>query len=298
MIDMLLTQDLKGHRITAIIKVSKTLDRGSTPRAPASFHNTPMKSPYLPVALEAVKNAEVVIMRHFERDVAVETKADNTPVTIADKQAEEVIKRTIHKAFPDHTFYGEEGDKVDLNNHHGYTWIIDPIDGTKSYIRGQPLFGTELALLKDGELIVGVSNAPALKELMYAAKGEGSYVNGKPVQVSKVDSLEEAYLSNGRLQYFEQIKLIPPLLAISRKVKWARGMGDFWIYHLVAQGKVDIMIEASVKFWDIAAVKVIVEEAGGTFTQIDGQPITYLSTNCLATNGVLHARTVRALGIL
>ncbi|HEV2403503.1 MAG TPA: inositol monophosphatase family protein [Candidatus Saccharimonadales bacterium] len=254
-----------------------------------------MKSPYIPVALEAVSAAEALILKYYQSNLDVSTKPDNTPVTIVDQRAEEIIKDTIHAAFPDHTFYGEEGEKVDLKNHKGFTWIIDPIDGTKSYIRGIPLFGTLLALLHDGELIVGVSNAPAWGELLYAAKGEGAFFGGKPLKVSEIQDMSEAYLSNGRLKYFEDINKIPQLLKLGRQAKWARGMGDFWVYHLVAQGKVDIMIEGSVKFWDIAAAKVIVEEAGGTMTQLDGQPINYQSTTALATNGLLHAMTVAAL---
>jgi histidinol-phosphatase len=254
-----------------------------------------MQSPYLAVALEAVKAAEAVIMRYYNSDLVIETKADDTPVTVADREAEEIIKATIKQAFPDHTFFGEEGEKVDLANHRGFSWIIDPIDGTKSFIRGNPLFGTLLALMKDGELILGISNAPAFKELAYACKGEGAFINGKRVQVSKVDTIADAYLSNGRLKYFENINRIPQLLKISREAQWARGMGDFWLYHLVAQGKVDIMMEGQVKFWDVAAAKVIVEEAGGMLTQLDGTPFTYQSTTALATNGKMHAYTVEAM---
>lgn len=254
-----------------------------------------MKSPYLPVAIAAVKAAEKIILQHYQSNLAVQTKADLTPVTIADQQAEEIIKQTILKAFPDHTFFGEEGEKVDLENHKGFTWIIDPIDGTKSYIRGIPLFGTLLALLHDGELIVGVSNAPVWGELLYAAKGGGAFANGEPIRVSDVADVSDAFLSNGRLKYFEDIGKMQQLLAVSRQAKWARGMGDFWIYHLIAQGKVDVMMEGSVKFWDIAAAKVIVEEAGGQMTQLDGQPITFHSTATLATNGKLHASVVAAM---
>jgi histidinol-phosphatase len=254
-----------------------------------------MTSPYLPVAIAAVKAAQEIILSYYQSDITVEIKDDQTPVTVADQQAEATIKQIITDAFPDHTFFGEEGEKVDLQNHKGFTWIIDPIDGTKSFIRGFPLFGTLLALLHDGELIVGVSNAPVWGELIYAAKGEGAFLDDKRLHVSKVDQLQEAYLSNGRLKYFEDIDKIPQLLALSRKAKWARGLGDFWIYHLVAEGKVDIMMEGSIKFWDIAAAKVIVEEAGGTMTQLDGKPITYQSTTALATNRILHPEVVAAM---
>jgi histidinol-phosphatase len=254
-----------------------------------------MQSAYLPVAIEAVKAAQSIILRYYQSELSVAMKEDQTPVTVADQQAEDIIKQTILAAFPDHTFFGEEGEKVDLQNHKGFTWIIDPIDGTKSFIRGFPLFGTLLALLHDGELIVGVSNAPVWGELIYAAKGEGAFLNDTRLSVSSIAAIDEAYQSNGRLKYFEDIDKMPQLLALSRKARWARGLGDFWIYHLVAQGKVDIMMEGSVKFWDIAAAKVIVEEAGGTMTQLDGQPITYQSTTALATNGLLHAEVLSAM---
>jgi histidinol-phosphatase len=254
-----------------------------------------MKSPYIPVALEAVKVAESLILGHYNSNLEVSLKEDNTPVTIADQEAEALIKKTILSSFPDHTFFGEEGEKVSLKDHKGFTWIIDPIDGTKSYIRGIPLFGTLLALLHDGELILGVSNAPVWGELIYAAKGEGAFIGDQQVRVSQTQEISNAYVSNGRLKYFEDIDAMPQLLKLGRQAEWARGIGDFWAYHLVAQGKVDVMMEGSVKFWDIAAAKVIVEEAGGTLTQLDGQPITHESTTVLATNGLLHAKIVAAM---
>ncbi len=254
-----------------------------------------MKSPYLPVAIKAVKAAERIILDHYQSELMVTTKDDMTPVTVADRHAEDIIKQTILTTFPEHTFFGEEGEKVDLRNHKGFTWIIDPIDGTKSYIRGIPLFGTLLALMQDGELIVGVSNAPIWSELIYAAKGEGAFLNGKQLNVSTVNNIHDAYLINGRLKYFEDINKISQLLELSRQSQWSRGMGDFWIYHLIAQGKVDIAMEGSVKFWDIAAAKVIVEEAGGIMTQLDGKSINYRSTTVLATNKLLHAKAVAAM---
>jgi histidinol-phosphatase len=247
-----------------------------------------MASEYLKVALQAVKEAEKVILKYLDTGIRAELKEDLSPVTVADRQAEEIIKNTIRVKFPDHTFYGEEGEKVSLDQHSGFTWIIDPIDGTKSYLRASPLFATELALLHDGELVLGVSNAPLLHELMYAEKGEGCYLNGKVVSVSEVDSLGNAYMSFGSLKYFVRHATIEQLLSLAEKVQWAKGIGDFWSYHLLAQGKLDIMIEADTKLWDIAALKVIVEEAGGTFTQLDGQPINPTSTTALATSGPIH----------
>jgi histidinol-phosphatase len=254
-----------------------------------------MNSPYIPIAIKAVKEAEKVILKHFQNDVEVSYKADETPVTVADKRAEEIIRKIILAEFHDHTFFGEEGGQVNLRNHKGYTWIIDPIDGTRCFIRGIPTFGTLLALLHDGEIIAGVSNVPAMGELMYAATGEGTFLNGKPVKVSGINDPGKAYLSSGSLKYFEKLGLSTQLLELGRKAEWARGIGDAWAYHLVAQGKVDIMMEGDISYWDIAAGKILIEEAGGKVTRLDGQPLDYRSTTVLATNGALHETVLAAM---
>jgi histidinol-phosphatase len=253
-----------------------------------------MKSEYLTVALEAVKAAERVILKYLDTGVVAELKSDQSPVTIADKEAEETIKRTILANFPDHTFFGEEGEKTDLASHAGFTWIIDPIDGTKSYLRGNPLFATQLALMHDGEFVVGVSNAPLLGELVYAEKGKGCFLNDTPISVSEVARLTDAYMSFGSLKYFAQTGRDAALMTLASQARWARGIGDFWSYHLLAAGKLDIMIEPVTKLWDIAALSVIVTEAGGTCTELDGSPITYSTTTMLATNGRLHKEIVAA----
>jgi histidinol-phosphatase len=184
---------------------------------------------------------------------------------------------------------------VSLENHRGFTWIIDPIDGTKSYVRKNPLFATQLALMHDGELIIGISNAPLLHEVMYAEKGRSCFLNDEPVHVSDVDSIGEAYLSHGSLKYFTKLNKMDQLLKLANASRQTRGIGDFWAYHLVAQGKIEAMIEPRIKLWDIAAVSVIVHEAGGRLTQLDGKPIGPQITTALATNGLLHDTTVTAL---
>jgi len=251
-----------------------------------------MQSDFLSVAIKAVKAAETAILHYLDEGVLAELKADQSPVTIADKEAEEIIKHTILAQFPDHTFFGEEGEKVDLSNHKGYTWIIDPIDGTKSYLRKNPLFATQLALMHDGELIIGVSNAPLLKELVYAEKGKGSFLNDKPVHVSNIESVNNAYMSFGSLKYFKQTNTMDALMDLAENALWARGIGDFWSYHLLIQGKLEVMIEPVTKLWDIAAMTVIVSEAGGRLTQLDGAAITHDATTALATNGVIHEEIV------
>lgn len=245
-------------------------------------------SEYLTIALSAVRQAETVILNYLSQDVRVQLKEDDSPVTIADQEAEAVIKKTILERFPDHSFFGEEGEKVDLDNHQGFTWIIDPIDGTKNYLRKNPLFGTQLALMHDGELILGVSNAPLMHELVYAEKGQGAYMNDARLRVSDVSELKDAYVSFGSLKYFIKNGKSAPLLSLAEEARWARGIGDFWSYHLLAQGKIDVMTEAHVKLWDIAAAAVILREAGGRITQLDGREIGPHTTTVLATNGKLH----------
>lgn len=249
-------------------------------------------SPYLQVGIDAVKQAEAVILRYVNQDIRAELKADQSPVTVADREAEDIIKQVISEKFPEHTFFGEEGEKTNLLNHKGFTWIIDPIDGTKSYLRKNPLFATQLALMHDGELIVGISNAPLLKELLYAEKGNGCYANGNPIHISDVETIPDAYASFGSLKYFTKSHKVEPLLELAETVTWARGVGDFWSYHLIAQGKLDIMVEADTKLWDIAALTVIVQEAGGRITQLDGSPIDHTATTALATNGKLHQQVL------
>lgn len=250
-------------------------------------------STFLEVALEAVKAAEKVIVQYYQTDLAVEDKVDMSPVTIADKEAEAAVRRIILEHFPDHVVYGEEGAK-DVGSLDQYTWIVDPIDGTKFFIRGIPLFGTLLALMKNGEIILGVSNMPMMKELLYAERGKGAFLNGKPIKVSGITNLSEAYLSHGTVKYFTQIGQRDNLLRCSETVKSARGLGDCWPYHLIAQGKLDAFLEAKMKIWDIAPYVCIIQEAGGEVTQLDGTSVNMDATSCLATNGHLHTQTLAA----
>ena len=251
-------------------------------------------SKYLDVALEAVKIAEEVINTYYDSDKHITTKSDASPVTIADTTAESKMRQYITSQFPTHKIYGEEGDKTADSNDE-YVWVIDPIDGTKNFIRNIPLFGTLLALMKNGEVIVGVSNMPRIDECMYAEKGSGTFLNGKRVFVSQTETSSEAYCSYGSTKYFRQKNILDKLLNYTEKMKWARGVGDCWSYHLVAQGKIDIMLEAHTKLWDVAPLKLIVEEAGGRMTQIDGSAIDFQTTTALATNGVLHEEAIEAL---
>ncbi|RKU12828.1 inositol-phosphate phosphatase [Candidatus Poribacteria bacterium] len=246
-----------------------------------------MPSQFLKVALEAAKNAEEIITAYYTDDTMnVELKADETPVTIADRGAEKVIRETIKQAFPDHGFLGEEygieeGDSP-------YVWIIDPIDATKNYIRKIPIFGTQIALMKGDDLILGVSNAPLLNERLYAEAGGGAFLNSKPIQVSDVAQPKDAMICHGGLKWFVEKGTFPGIYGLINDAARTRGFGDFYMYHLVASARVDAVVEAAISIWDIAAISVIVREAGGKVTDIQGQAVTKDTASLVATNGVLH----------
>ena len=245
----------------------------------------------LQVALEAVQAAEKIINQYYLSDIQVDVKADQSPVTIADQKAEEIIRTIIRKYYPDHSILGEEEGKTD--KHSEYVWIIDPIDGTKNYTRQIPLFATQLALMKNKEIILGVSNAPVLGELIYAQKGKGAFANGKQIFVSKIDVIGESFLSYGSLSYFQKKKLLDQFMSLENSTRGHRGFGDAWAYHLLAQGKIDIVIESSIKIWDIAALTLIVQEAGGQVTDMQGQPVDEKTTSLVATNGKLQEQVLR-----
>lgn len=249
-----------------------------------------MDSQFLKVALDAAKNAEEILLSYYNADTLdVTLKPDETPVTRADTEAERAIRETIKQSFPDHGFLGEEygiekGDSP-------YVWIIDPIDATKNYIRKIPIFGTQIALMKGEELILGVSNAPLLDELLYAEVGKGAFLNGNEIKVSDVSQSSDAMICHGGLKWFVEKGTFRGVYNLINDVARSRGFGDFYSYHLVASGRADVVIEAAISIWDIAAITVIVREAGGTVTDIQGKEITTETDSLIATNGILH-RTI------
>lgn len=249
---------------------------------------------FLPVAIMAAKNAEKIIMKYYSDGLTWQKKSDQSPFTIADTEAEKAIIKTIKKFFPDHAFLGEESGKTNARSR--YQWIIDPIDGTKNYIRKIPLFATQIALLKDEEIILGVSNAPAMNEMIFAEKGKGAFLRGKSVHISNIKDLSDSYFCFGGIKYFQKYGCLDSLLDLSQQTSGCRGFGDFWCYHLLAQGKIDIMVEAEIKIWDVAALKIIVEEAGGKVTDMNGNKITRETTSIIATNKNLHDSVVRIFG--
>ncbi len=240
----------------------------------------------LRAALEAASAAAEVIRGFYQRNVKIEVKADKTPVTEADVRSEEVIRDLLTRRFPSFGFYGEETGKSDMNAES--VWLVDPIDGTKSFVRECPFFSTQIALMRGGRFVLGVSCAPAYNELAWAERGAGAWMDGRRIQVGKVSALEGAIVSTGNLKSLAASKAWPRFGELIGGINRLRGYGDFVHYHLLARGALDVVIESDVNILDIAALTVIVEEAGGRFTDLAGAAVTLDTTTVLATNGPLH----------
>lgn len=255
-----------------------------------------MYQPFLDVARAAAAEAASIIRRYYGRPLRVETKADASPVTIADRECERAIRATIAAAFPDHAFYGEETGFAG-NRNAEFRWLVDPIDGTKSFVRGYPFFSTQIALVHAGRTVVGVSSAPVFGEEAWATLGGGAFLDGEPLRVSGTDRIEAAVLSAGNIASLasrpEAWSRYGELL---QQVNRVRGYGDFYHYHLLARGAIDIVIESDLNILDVAALSLIVKESGGRFTTLSGGAIHDDMRTVMATNGRLHDETLRRVG--
>jgi histidinol-phosphatase len=242
-------------------------------------------SPDLSLALELADAADAIALGRFRaHDLVVETKPDLTPVTEADRAVEETIRARIARERPGDGMLGEELGASDPGSHR--RWIVDPIDGTRNYARGVPVWATLIALEEDGVLGLGVVSAPALGRRWWAERDRGAFVNGEPMRVSAVGRVEDAVLC------FALENSLPGLAA---RCWHARGYGDFWAHMLVAEGAVDGAIDAvGVSLWDLAAIQPIVQEAGGTFTDASGAARPDGGTG-VSSNGLLHAELLSAV---
>lgn len=226
-------------------------------------------SELLQLALRAADLAQDVILRHYQTEVGVEWKADQTPVTIADKGAEEAVKAFMERETPDFGFIGEEFGAE--RPHAEYQWVLDPIDGTKSFIHGVPLFGTLLALLRHGEPVVGLIRLPALRSTLWASQGGGAWLDGRPARCSPVDELSNSLVLSGTLNTMEDKGHGEWFRGIRRGARLYRGWGDCYGYYLVASGRAELMVDPVVSLWDIAPMPVIFAEAGGSFGTLAGE---------------------------
>jgi len=248
----------------------------------------------LATAREAAEAAEAVIARYYRRGVEVETKADESPVTIADREAEAEIRRVLGAAFPAHGYYGEELGRDEAGS--DFLWLIDPIDGTKSFVRDYPLFSTQIALRHRGELVAGVSSARQFGEAMHARRGGGAWLGPERVRVSDRTTIETAAISFGNLKTLASGPRWARMADDERRANRTRGYGDFYHYHLLARGSLDAVVESDVNILDIAALVVIVREAGGVFTDLDGRDVDLDTTSVLAAaTPALHRTLLDAL---
>jgi len=240
-------------------------------------------SPDLTLAFDLADAADAISLAHFRAGLAVERKPDLTPVTEADRVVESELRRLLADACPGDAVLGEEQGTTGAGTRR---WILDPIDGTRNYARGIPVWATLVALEENGVVQLGLVSAPALGRRWWAERGEGAYAHGERIGISSVSRVEDAVLCFA----FEQ-----KLPAIAQRAWHARGLGDFWAHMLVAEGAADGAFDATgVREWDLAAVQVIVEEAGGRFSDFAGESRIDSGT-AVSSNGLLHAELLSAV---
>ncbi len=240
----------------------------------------------LEVARRAAQAAARIIEHYWQSGFQAQLKPDATPVTQADIEAEQAIRAVLQEAFPDHAIYGEE------QGHEGsgdYLWLVDPLDGTKSFVRRNPVFSTQIALMYRGELVLGVSCASHFGQMAWARRGGGAFLDGTPLKVAATDTLTDAVVSTGNLKSLAQGTRWAALGELLIEANRGRGYGDYLHYHLLAQGSLDVVIESDVNILDIAALAVIVREAGGVFTDLSGAPVGLDTRSVLAAVPVLHS---------
>ncbi len=241
----------------------------------------------------------ITTSRFKAQDLHVRQKPDLTPVTDADEAVEEGIRRTLSRTRSRDTVIGEEHGSSGLGQRQ---WVVDPIDGTKNYVRGVPVWATLIGLMVEGEVVVGVVSAPLLNRRWWASKDGGAWtgrslLNATACRVSDVPRLDDASLSYSSLSGWEERGRLEDFMALSRRCWRTRAYGDFWSYMLLAEGAVDLAAEPELALHDMAALDVVVREAGGMFTSLDGTPGP-LGGNALASNGRLHDQALAFLGAL
>ncbi len=250
-----------------------------------------MEEDLLPFLTHLVTKAGEITLRYFQTALTIDRKDDASPVTAADRESEEFLRREIERTFPHDEILGEEfglsGEKASRRR-----WILDPLDATKTFLHGVPLYGVLVGVETEGELIAGGIAIPALQEVLVAQKGKGCWWNGRRCSVSKVGSLKDALLLTTDVANNYRYGRGKEWEALSSAARMVRTWGDCYGYVLVATGRADVMVDPIAELWDIAAVKPIIEEAGGRFTDYAGQAT--IESRCgIATNGILHEEVLR-----
>ncbi len=242
-------------------------------------------------AVDLAWHAGRISLRYFQTDLEVHNKADDTPVTVADRETEAFLRQALQQRYPDDSLYGEEYGRQEGRS--GRTWVVDPIDGTKSFIHGVPFYGLLLALLEDDEPVLGVMHFPALEETVAAYRGGGCMWNGRRCRVSGVSRLDAALVTTSDVpdlhaaQALDQTPRVEATHRLMQAARLRRTWGDCYGYALVATGRAEVMVDPVVNLWDIAPVLPILEEAGGRFTDFDGQR-SLRQGNGVGSNGHLH----------
>lgn len=236
----------------------------------------------LALAFELADAADAISRRSFRTDLVVEQKPDLTPVTEADRAVEAALRLLLAQARPEDAILGEEQGPTGSGSRR---WLLDPIDGTRNFSRGIPVWSTMVALEEDGRVRLGVVSAPGLGRRWWAERGTGAFADGERLHVSAVARVEDSVLS---------FALPDQLPELARRAWHARGFGDFWAHMLVAEGAVDVALDVGVAEWDVAAVRVIVEEAGGRYSDFAGEPRLDTGT-AITSNGLLHDELLAAL---
>jgi histidinol-phosphatase len=243
-------------------------------------------------ALDLARRAGEVALRYFTGSFTVEWKGDDSPVTVADRETELLLRTGLQEAFPGDGFLGEEfGDTPGTS---GYRWVLDPIDGTRSFVRGIPLWAVLVGLEYRGEQIAGIAHAPALGQTHHALRGGGAYCHDRRIRVSDEADLARALVFYSSMSWFVRAGREAEFLDLVRCTERQRGFGDYFGFVLVAQGSGEVMVEHGVHTWDVAAIRPIIEEAGGRFSTWDGTPDIH-RPDVVASNGKIHDQVLAVL---
>jgi histidinol-phosphatase len=244
------------------------------------------------LAIEVAREAGRLALSYFNANLDVEWKQDRTPVTVADRETESLLRSRLLERFPNDGLLGEEFG--DVPGSSGFRWIIDPIDGTRSFVRGIPIWATLIGLEYNGEQIAGVAEAPAMHETYRALRGDGAFRNDNVIRVSEIATLSEAQIFYSSLAWFIKAGRRDAFLNLAAQSNRQRGFGDYYGFVLVAQGSGELMVEYGIHPWDVAGLKVIVEEAGGRYSDWQGKPDIY-RPEVLVSNGKVHEEALQIL---